>query len=118
LAAWVTSTETLWLSRCLWNARSRASVARRSVSLKSTPSRPVKPNFRSETRCWLPTLEVMMITAFWKFTVRPCASVSRPSSRICKNMLNTSGCAFSISSNKTTLYGRRLTASVSCPASS
>ena len=29
-----------------------------------------------------------------------------------------SGCAFSISSNRTTAYGRRRTASVSCPASS
>jgi hypothetical protein len=32
-------------------------------------------------------------------------------------MLNTSGCAFSISSNSTTVYGRRRTASVSCPPS-
>ncbi len=43
---------------------------------------------------------------FLKSTVRPCESVMRPSSNICNKMLNTSGCAFSISSNKTTEYGK------------
>ena len=43
-----------------------------------------------------------MITVFLKSTVRPCASVRRPSSRICRSVLNTSGCAFSISSKSTT----------------
>src|SRR5438094_890417 len=33
-------------------------------------------------------------------------------------MLNTSGCAFSISSSRSTAYGRRRIASVSCPPSS
>ena len=51
---------------------------------------------------WLPMFDVMMMTVFRKSTVRPCESVSRPSSRICSRMLNTSGCAFSISSNRIT----------------
>ena len=42
-----------------------------------------------------------MITVFLKSTRRPWASVRIPSSRICKSMLNTSGWAFSISSNST-----------------
>ncbi len=45
-------------------------------------------------------------------------SVRRPSSRICKNTLKISGCAFSISSRSITEYGLRRTASVSCPPSS
>ena len=49
-----------------------------------------------------PTFEVMITTVFLKSTVRPCASVSRPSSRIWSRMLKTSGCAFSISSKSTT----------------
>ena len=55
--------------------------------------------------CWIycdPRLDVMMIIVFLKFTVRPLLSVSRPSSSTCKRMLNTSGCAFSISSKSTT----------------
>ena len=51
----------------------------------------------------LPALVVMMMTVFSKFTVRPWASVMRPSSRICSSTFITSGCAFSISSNSTTL---------------
>ena len=57
--------------------------------------------------------EVMMITVFLKSTVRPWLSVMRPSSSTCSRTLNTSGCAFSISSNNTTAYGLRRTASVS-----
>ena len=38
-----------------------------------------------------PMLEVMMMTVLRKSTVRPCASVSRPSSRTCSRVLNTSG---------------------------
>ena len=49
-----------------------------------------------------PRFEVMMISVFLKSTVRPCPSVSRPSSSTCRRTLNTSGCAFSISSNNTT----------------
>ncbi len=49
-----------------------------------------------------PTLEVIIIIVFLKFTVFPWPSVSLPSSKIWSNTLNTSGWAFSISSNKTT----------------
>ena len=41
-----------------------------------------------------------------------------PSSSTCKRILNTSGCAFSISSKRITLYGFLLTFSLSCPPSS
>src|SRR5947199_341177 len=54
-----------------------------------------------------PMFDVMISTALRKSTVRPCESVRRPSSRICSSTLKTSGCAFSISSNSTTEYGRR-----------
>ena len=49
-----------------------------------------------------PTLDVMMMMAFLKLTTRPWPSVRRPSSSTCSRMLNTSGCAFSISSSSTT----------------
>src|SRR3954467_1496564 len=49
--------------------------------------------------------DVMITMTFRKSTLRPCESVSFPSSRICRRMLNTSGCAFSISSKSTTEYG-------------
>ena len=62
-----------------------------------------------------PTVEVKIITAFLKLTVLPLLSVSLPSSSTCNNKLNTSGCAFSISSKRTTLYGLVRTLSVSCP---
>lgn len=63
-------------------------------------------------------LDVIMITVFLKSTVLPCESVSLPSSRIWRRMLNTSGCAFSISSKRITEYGFLLTFSVSWPPSS
>ena len=50
-----------------------------------------------------PMLEVMMRIVFLKSTVRPWESVMRPSSRTWSSTLNTSGWAFSISSNSTTL---------------
>ena len=50
-----------------------------------------------------PMLLVMMRMELRKSTVRPWESVRRPSSRICRRMLNTSGCAFSISSSSSTL---------------
>ena len=62
--------------------------------------------------------DVMMMTVLRKSTVRPWASVSRPSSSTWSRVLKTSGCAFSISSNSTTEYGLRRTASVSWPPSS
>ena len=43
-----------------------------------------------------------MITVLLKSTTLPCESVIRPSSSTCNRMLNTSGWAFSISSNKIT----------------
>mmetsp|Transcript_8800 Transcript_8800/g.29333 ORF Transcript_8800/g.29333 Transcript_8800/m.29333 type:complete len:220 (-) Transcript_8800:913-1572(-) len=76
-----------------------------------SPPRPSNTN-------WLPMLLVMMMMQFLKETSRPCESVTRPSSRTCSKTLNTSACAFSVSSKSTTLYGRRRTASVSCPPSS
>ena len=49
-----------------------------------------------------PRLLVMIMIEFLKLTTRPWPSVSRPSSSTCKSTLNTSGCAFSISSSKMT----------------
>src|SRR5690242_17657558 len=72
----------------------------------------------ASTMYWLPMFEVMMITELRKSTTLPWLSVSRPSSRIWSSTLKTSGCAFSISSNRMTLYGRRRIASVSWPPSS
>ena len=65
-----------------------------------------------------PTLLVMITRVFLKSTVRPWPSVRRPSSSTWSRTLNTSGWAFSISSSRTTWYGRRRTASVSWPPSS
>ena len=65
-----------------------------------------------------PTFEVMTMTVLLKSTRRPVESVRCPSSIICKSMLHTSSCAFSISSNSTTDHGFRRTFSVSCPPSS
>ena len=76
------------------------------LKLISTPARP--PGM----------LEVMTSTAFLKSTVRPWPSVRRPSSMTCSRTLKTSAWAFSISSSRTTEYGRRRTASVSWPPSS
>ncbi len=64
-------------------------------------------------RSAVPRFDVMMITVFLKSTVRPWASVNRPSSRIWRSVLKTSGWAFSISSKSTTENGLRRTASVS-----
>ena len=50
-----------------------------------------------------PMFEVMITMVLRKSTVRPWLSVSLPSSRSCSRVLNTSGCAFSISSNRMTL---------------
>ena len=66
----------------------------------------------------VPTLLVIITRVFRKSTVLPWPSVSRPSSSIWSSILNTSGWAFSISSKRTTLKGRRRTDSVSCPPSS
>ena len=78
----------------------------------------ITPPILPSSKLCEPILLVMMITVFLKSTTCPCESVILPSSSTCSKMLNTSGCAFSISSNRITLYGLRLTASVSCPPSS
>src|SRR6185369_12617792 len=62
--------------------------------LSSPPSSPERNS--------VPRLEVRMITVLRKSTVRPCPSVSRPSSRTWSNTLKTSGWAFSTSSNRIT----------------
>ena len=51
----------------------------------------------------------MMMTVFLKSTRRRALSVRTPSSSTCSRTLNTSGCAFSISSSRTTEYGFRRT---------
>ncbi len=56
-----------------------------------------------------------MTTAWRKSIVRPLASVTRPSSRICSRIAATSAWAFSNSSKSTTQYGRRRTGSVKLP---
>mmetsp|Transcript_30329 Transcript_30329/g.75348 ORF Transcript_30329/g.75348 Transcript_30329/m.75348 type:complete len:441 (-) Transcript_30329:1174-2496(-) len=66
----------------------------------------------------LPRLDVMMMRLLRKLTVRPCVSVTCPSSSTCSSTLKTSTCAFSISSKSTTEYGFWRTASVSIPPSS
>eukprot|EP00967_Tisochrysis_lutea_P059437 scaffold75767_cov28-Tisochrysis_lutea.AAC.4 len=65
-----------------------------------------------------PMLDVRMTTVFLKSTTRPFESVSRPSSSNCSSTGSTRGCAFSISSSRTTVYGFFRTASVSWPPSS
>ena len=77
----------------------------------SSPTVKPKPVF---FEIWAaPRFEVMITIVFRKSTRRPWASVSFPSSRIWRRMLNTSGWAFSISSRRSTEYGLRRTASVS-----
>ena len=82
----------------------------------SSPTEKPKPWFFEIWRA--PMFDVMITIVFRKSTRRPWASVSFPSSRIWSRMLNTSGCAFSISSSRSTEYGLRRTASVSWPPSS
>mmetsp|Transcript_61997 Transcript_61997/g.140273 ORF Transcript_61997/g.140273 Transcript_61997/m.140273 type:complete len:407 (-) Transcript_61997:1317-2537(-) len=62
-----------------------------------------------------PMFEVKTMMQFLKLTRFPLLSVRRPSSRSWSIRLNTSGCAFSISSKSTTAYGRRRIASVKSP---
>ena len=95
-------------------------MTRLLISLSESPFCPEfeKPSVVVVVMSRAPTFEVMMMTVLRKSTVRPWASVRRPSSRICSRMLNTSGCAFSISSKSTTEYGRWRTALVSWPPSS
>src|SRR6266852_2104506 len=93
------------------NACRNSSVTFVSACSQATPLVP------ASIRYCEPMFDVMMSTVLRKSTVRPCESVRRPSSRIWSNTLKTSGCAFSISSNSTTEYGRRRIASLSWPPS-
>ena len=62
-----------------------------------------------------PALVVMMMITLRKSALRPLLSVSVPWSITCSRMLKMSGCAFSISSSSSTLYGCLVIASVSRP---
>ena len=67
------------------------------------PSACLNPRcFPPLTICRPPRFEVMMITVFLKSTRRLELSVRTPSSSTWSRTLNTSGCAFSISSSSTT----------------
>jgi hypothetical protein len=96
--------------RITWSRRSALDVF---AVLLPNPSGSRRPAISSD-----PRLLVMMVTVLRKSTVRPWESVSRLASSTYSRVLKTSGWAFSISSKSTTEYGRRRTASVSCPASS
>mmetsp|Transcript_11866 Transcript_11866/g.29373 ORF Transcript_11866/g.29373 Transcript_11866/m.29373 type:complete len:209 (+) Transcript_11866:438-1064(+) len=72
----------------------------------------------SAASCAAPRLDVSTSSVLRKSTRFPCESVSCPSSITCKRSVDTSRCAFSNSSKSTMAYGRRRTASVSCPPSS
>ena len=61
-----------------------------------------KPRPSRFCKCRAPMFEVMMMMVFLKSTVLPRPSVNWPSSKTCNRMLKTSGCAFSISSSRTT----------------
>ena len=52
--------------------------------------------------CRLPMFDVIINIVFLKSIFLPKLSVKKPSSKTCNNILNTSGCAFSTSSSKTT----------------
>ena len=98
------------------NSGRNASLA--AASIRSAPpsgAAAVKPSPRRASPA--PRFDVMTTTVFVKSTVRPSPSVSRPSSMSWSSTFQTSGCAFSISSSRTTEYGRRRTGSVSCPPS-
>ena len=64
----------------------------RSYEPRDSPAVP-KPTKTPLVMSRVPRLVVMMITVFLKSTTRPCASVRRPSSRICSSELKMSGWA-------------------------
>ena len=93
--------------------------ARRSCITADSASGLISPlSSIPSSRYWEPILEVIIRIVFLKSTVFPVESVIRPSSSTWSSTLNTSGCAFSTSSNRTTQYGFLRTASVSWPPSS
>ncbi len=65
----------------------------------SFEAKPMRPFFSMKRA---PMFEVMIRIVFLKSTVLPRPSVRCPSSNTCSSTLNTSGCAFSISSSSTT----------------
>ena len=71
-------------------------------ALASPPRSPPHSRSTRSASCDAPRFDVMMSTVFLKSTVRPLESVRRPSSSTCRSTLKTSGCAFSISSKRTT----------------
>ena len=74
----------------------------------------VKPIDR-RWRCSAPALVVITTATLRKSALRPLLSVRVPWSMTWSRMLNTSGCAFSISSRRSTQWGCLLIASVSRP---
>ena len=75
-----------------------SSISRFSGAFFPSP----KPMRLPVTRNFVPTFEVMMMSVFLKSTTFPYASVSCPSSRICRRRFAMSGWAFSISSRRIT----------------
>ena len=73
--------------------------------------KPIEPTLISRE----PAFDVMISTTWRKSARRPLLSVSVAWSITCRRMLKMSGCAFSISSSRTTLYGCVRTASTSRP---
>jgi len=88
------------------NTRSSAALARDAAVLRrassSGPAAWPKPIDAADSSRE-PALEVMISTTCRKSALRPLLSVSVAWSITCSRMLNTSWCAFSISSRRTTL---------------
>ena len=86
------------------SSRFRNSGRKRSRTARITAGRAASMSALSGSSAiaWLPRLLVSTMMVLRKSTVRPCPSVSRPSSSTCRSTLNTSSCAFSTSSNSTT----------------
>ena len=78
----------------------RISASERPGSARCSPEKPSGP--RPSVIARAPVFEVITITVLRKSVSRPSESVSRPSSITCSRRLNTSSCAFSISSKSTT----------------
>ena len=108
-ASWIDTMESICARPSRWN-RMISSIRFRNSGLKwrrtlsMTSGRAVSTSASSGRLASAsdPRLEVITIRVLRKSTVLPCPSVSRPSSSTCSSTLNTSGCAFSISSNRIT----------------
>ena len=86
------------------SSRLRNSGRNRSLTARITAGRAASMSAVSGSSAiaWLPRLLVSTMMVLRKSTVRPCPSVSRPSSSTWSKMLKTSSCAFSTSSNRMT----------------